>query len=384
MQFKWTLGTVSLCISGLGMDGLIGEARHSGLTLYNMKRPGRTQMLCSLSFRQARRLKAMAEAREMTVEVVGSWGLPALTLRALARPALILSLAACFILLIFATTRVWEVKVVGTEGAEARQIQDFLAAHGLYFGASSSAVKVNSLEYQTRMEFPQLRFVGIRLAGARATVTVARAMDTGGTVAQPGTNVVAQRAGMVERVTPSQGTPRVKAGDVVAAGQLLIEGVMEYEDGREPRMVAAAGEVIARVWISASATGSLTRVEADPEGAVYQRWTLILGSRQLPISLGRLGDDMVLEAVEAWRLPGFAASAPIALEKRQYRQGRLTTVSYEELVRQLKSQSGAEALRIMPEDAQVLDRSEQIEVDGDTITLTTTLEVLCDIACQDP
>ena len=23
-------------------------------------------------------------------------------------------------------------------------------------------------------------------------------------------------------------------------------------------------------------------------------------------------------------------------------------------------------------------------VDGDTITLTTTLEVLCDIACQDP
>ena len=106
MQFKWTLGTVSLCISGLGMDGLIGEARHSGLTLYDMKRPGRTQMLCSLSFRQARRLKAMAEAREMTVEVVGSWGLPALTLRALARPALILSLAACFILLIFATTRV--------------------------------------------------------------------------------------------------------------------------------------------------------------------------------------------------------------------------------------------------------------------------------------
>lgn len=125
-------------------------------------------------------------------------------------------------------------------------------------------------------------------------------------------------------------------------------------------------------------------MEADPEGAVYQRWTLILGSRLLPISLGRLGDDMVLEAVEAWRLPGFAASAPIALEKRQYRQGRLTTVSYEELVRQLKSQSGAEALRIMPEDAQVLDRSEQIEVDGDTITLTTTLEVLCDIACQDP
>ena len=384
MQFKWTLGYVSLRISGLGMDGLISEARRSGLTLYDMKRPGRTQMVCALSFRQARRMTAMAESREMKVEVVGSWGLPSLALRALARPALIISLAVCFIMMIYASTRIWEVRVIGAEGAEARQIQDFLAARGLYFGAPSGAVNVNSLEYQTRLEFPKLRFVGIRLAGVRATVTVAQAMDTSGTVAQPGANVVAQRAGVVERVTPSQGTPRVKAGDVVAAGQLLIEGVMEYEDGREPRVVAAAGEVMARVWVSASATGSLTRVEADPEGAVCQRWTLILGSRQLPISLGRLGDDMVLEKIEAWRLPGFAASAPVALEKRQYRQGRLTTVSYDELVRQLKSQSGAEALRIMPEDAQVLDRSERIEVDGDTITLTTTLQVLCDIACQDP
>ena len=75
-------------------------------------------------------MMAMAEKRELTAQILGSWGLPALWLRILARPALALSLLVCFAALMLATTRVWEVRIVGAEGAEARKIQSFLAQEG--------------------------------------------------------------------------------------------------------------------------------------------------------------------------------------------------------------------------------------------------------------
>lgn len=380
MQFRWIQGTVRLELTGLGMDGLVAEARCRGLVLYDLKRPARMQLCVTLSRIDARQLMTLAEERNIEVRVRGCWGLPALWLRVLTRPALTLSLLVCLCLLMLATGRVWEIRVVGAEGSEAREIQNFLAEEGLTFGASTGGQNINALEYKTRQAFPQLRFVGIRLAGVRATVTVAHAIDAGGAIAQ-GSSVTAARSGVIVRVTPSQGTPRVKPGDVVAQGQLLIEGVMEYPEGdeRQPRLVTAGGEVIARVWVSAQASGSLTRVEADSQGSVAQEWTLILGSKRLPLSVGIRQGDMLLESVEAWRLPGFAAAAPFALEKRQYRQGILTETDYDALLDSLRSQSGAEALRLLPPDAQVDGRKESITVENGIVTLTTRLEALCDI-----
>jgi hypothetical protein len=90
--------------------------------------------------------------------------------------------------------------------------------------------------------------------------------------------------------------------------------------------------------------------------------------------------DMLLENVKAWRLPGFASAIPIALERRQYRQGVLVQSDYETLLDCLRSQSCAEALRLLPEDAEVLERTESISVEAGVVTLTTRLEARCDIA----
>lgn len=381
MQFRWMQGMVRLEITGLGVDSLLAEACRGGLVFYDLKRPGRTLALASMSLRHGRQLMKLAEARGLEIYVRGSWGLPSLWLRMLARPTLAMAMVIGFLLLLLAADRVWEVRIVGTQGAEARAIQHFLAGEGLNFGAAADEQNINVLEYKTRQAFPQLQFVGIRLAGVRATVTVAHAVQADTATAAQGSAVVASRAGMIVRVTPRRGTPRVKPGDVVARGQMLIEGIMEYPEGdeREPRSVEAAGEVIARIWVNGQASAALTKVDVNPEGAVAQEWTLIIGGKRIPLSLGRRQGDMLLESVEAWRLPGFAAAAPIALEKRQYRQGVMTASDYETTLDTLRSQSGAEALRLLPENAQVKGRTEKISVQEGMITVTTQLEALCDI-----
>ena len=62
-------------------------------------------------------------------------------------------------------------------------------------------------------------------------------------------DVVASSDGLIQRVTTYAGTPVVKAGDFVKAGQTLIRGEERGKDGTV-QSVKARGEVIARQWIS--------------------------------------------------------------------------------------------------------------------------------------
>ncbi len=66
------------------------------------------------------------------------------------------------------------------------------------------------------------------------------------------------------------GTPQVRPGDLVRAGQVLIKGE-ERGDNGELRAVQARGEVMARVWVTAKARLPLTEYRSIPTGERTER-----------------------------------------------------------------------------------------------------------------
>lgn len=60
-------------------------------------------------------------------------------------------------------------------------------------------------------------------------------------------NIVANKKGMVTKITANSGTAIVKVGDIVEKGDILIGGYMEGKY-TGTRYVHAKGKVEARVW----------------------------------------------------------------------------------------------------------------------------------------
>ena len=79
------------------------------------------------------------------------------------------------------------------------------------------------------------------------------------------TDIVAARAGVVVSVVTLAGTPKVKVGQTVTAGETLILGEERGADG-SVHPVAARGEVLARVWDGASVRISGTGIETTLTG----------------------------------------------------------------------------------------------------------------------
>lgn len=104
-------------------------------------------------------------------------------------------------------------------------------------------------------------------------------------------NLVASTSGVVTRLVVVQGTPLVKVGDKVVAGQVLIEGKRHYNDGTFDQ-VCAIGQVWATVSQSATATHNPTQMVLVDTNQTFVRTTVVLGKytsqRDIPFENFRL------------------------------------------------------------------------------------------------
>ena len=110
------------------------------------------------------------------------------------------------------------------------------------------------------MSSSDIAWININRRGSVAYVTVAEKeqnpTDSGSTTGAGYANIVAAADCVIEEITVTRGTPEVKVGDVVRAGDLLISGVMPLESGGG--FCYAEGIVIGR--ISDTVTAEVERI----------------------------------------------------------------------------------------------------------------------------
>ena len=156
----------------------------------------------------------------------------------------VISLAIC-------SQLVWRVEVVGG-GAYRADILGAVEEMGIHPPLLRRQVELGKLRDALEWRYPRLAWVE---CGWRGTTLVIRPIagelpeetETKGLAM----DVVADRDGVVSSVVTVAGTPSVKPGDIVRAGDILIRGEEKTSEGAV-RSVAARGSVKARVWVSAS------------------------------------------------------------------------------------------------------------------------------------
>lgn len=370
-------GQVQFQIQGLSAEKLLNAARQQGISFTQVKREKSRSMLLRCSQKDYQAFSALAQEKGFEVSEAQPVGFLRLEKRLANRIGLWAGALIVLGLLIWALGYVWEVRVENA-GAYLGEVRTFLEELGVHPGIRRSGVNLSDLRGKLEWRLPKVKWVRTEWQGVSLVVRLEEGVPPPEVASNEGNgNVVADSDGLIQRVTTYAGTPAVKVGEFVKAGQTLICGEERGKDGTV-HAVQARGEVIARQWVSVITRVPMTETVSEPTGR-----KTVLRSVETPAFFWQREEepDYLTSDREKESIPLGGAWLPVWMVRET-----ITEVSLHPQSRDMEQakREGAEAAIFALNQAllgeETVDKWMKFDmIEGDTMTVTATAEILKDI-----
>lgn len=286
-------GTIKVTLRGKNQERAINMASTRGVFIWDIKKNGDDlDMKVRTSGFSA--LKTIAEENQFELEVKDKQGLPFLRNVIRRRMAFIIGGLVFVLAMYLLSSFVWSVEVCGNKTVSADKIIVAAARHGVYPGAAKWSFSRSEAEKAILNEMDDISYVEMDLKGVKARIKVVEKIVPLKDIDGP-RNIVAKKEGMIESILVLDGQPRVKAGDVVAKGDILISGLVipepspyvapEEQGELEPSLVKARGEIRATVWYEGYGECRLRDESIRPGKAKQSRVYLVTPGKNISLSI---------------------------------------------------------------------------------------------------
>lgn len=368
-------------ISGLNLERLLRTAAQQGVTLRGVSRRGERTMRVRIPFWRRRALAKLCErcGWEMSEVAAGRAVRAGRFLRA--RRMLAVGAALGAALLYLSSQTVLAVRVEGAQEHVA-EVRRYLNEQHIGPGRLKWTLSADALRDGLALRLPGLSFAGVRYAGSTLVVECEPAREGEQLGIEGGAlDIVAREAGVVTRIWVQSGTPMVKEGQAVRAGQVLIRG-QERTGSGATRSIKAQGQVLARVWVQGEARASLWQTQTVETGETRTRVTLCTPWHERVVQDAEpfASQDV---SVRTERVVGLYL--PVWRRIETMARTRVTQIARDRGDAASMAQGAAEELAKIkcPAGAQILDKwTEYSMIDDEFVYATVILEYERDIAAR--
>jgi len=284
------LGYLRIEVRGGRLSQFLSTALGTGLSLWRVERKGEA-LRANLTMSSFHSLRPAARSARSKVRILERRGLPFMANRLRKRPILIAGAICCLGFILWATAHLWvvRVKITGPQQLDPRAVLAAAAEAGLKQGAWTSRVDPEQVRAHIEQRLPEASWVVIRIQGTRAVIEVVEKAVEHRLDQADCVHLVAKKSGVIEQVIPFQGEPFVQRGDVVRAGDLLIECSLKYWVGGRPQVYPGTPfpprETTARTLLAQAVVRA--RIMYDE----YREISLV---REVPVQTGRIERRIVL------------------------------------------------------------------------------------------
>lgn len=382
---NYARGWVRLQAVGAFPERLLNLCAQHGVTFWAVEwRDGQTLALTVLQGHLSRvRELAPRSGCDLTVEEQA--GVPSVLTRFRRRYAFLVGLFLSVLAVCIGSRFVLTVEVTGNDRVADAAILSQLRREGLRPGVYGPHLDTKQIALNTQLAMEELSWVSVNLYGTRAQVVVREAVPPPELPSQEGTgDVVAKAGGMVLEVDAAAGQAKVKPGDVVAEGEVLISGTVTMEGPQysdvPPRYlhVRADGRVWARTWRTVRGVMPLNVAAKHYTGREKSRWSVTVLDKRINFfrnsSISWAEYDKISETHVA-ALPG-GQVLPLSVTRETLKQWESVPVSVDLTAAQqlLEEQLTARLARLVGEDGQVVCVDWSARVADGVLTVTGVAE----------
>lgn len=383
-------GRVYIIAYGKALAPFINECIREGIVFYKMQK-SQNSLRAQIKIKDFFLLRGPARLTHTRIRIVAKYGWPFLAARWWRRKSLIGGITAVFIALFILSQMTLSISVSGNKNISKEEIFAAAEKHGLKTWTWQDKVDLNDVSKALVEEFPDAAWVGISRKGTRVEIKVVE--KTRPQVPGEAGNLIARKAGLVEKIMVIQGTSLVHEGEIVRPGQVLIlapetigdPGAIPKPDAQQKKKdyipetkPAAKGFVRGRVWYSGEATVPLQEEIIRETGQVSIGRGIKINSRVIMVTIPESPYSLAEEEVEHrgltlwrnWRLP--VELVTVTYKELQKVQVERTETearqAAEELARQIAYQDITPGADIIQERVRVLqsDEGERVRLEVET------------------
>lgn len=353
-MWHFVKGYVILIVEGVYPERFLNLLRSAAIPLWGVRRREDGSLELRLYRRDVKKLPALRRKCRCRVHILKKGGLPSWLKSLKKRWVLLWGTLLFLILLGFASRRIWFVEVSGCQNMDQEVLLTTLLKEGVGRGKNIRGLVLSDIGRRVEALYDEIAFLGLEREGVCLKITVWEARGEGASLDYSiPCDVVAEKSGVITRLTVYRGEARVKVGDRVERGDILISGTVTAWDESMTYTTHAMGEIyMARVY-EGEAQAPLYQSEERETGAEAPYSALLLGERILWEKKSPYARSLLYEGerVRLWNL-----FCPITLIRGVY--GETEEVQSPLNEEERRSQAGAlaqqRALLQVPRTASIL------------------------------
>lgn len=275
---------------------------------------------------------------------------------------------------------VWEIRISGNESVPSQSIYRALEEIGVSRGMQLKDLDYDNLRQDLILQLPELSWCSLNINGSVVTVEVRERVYAPLKNDTP-CNLIAKCDGYITQADVYVGTPLVKSGDAVVKGDLLVSGVVEYQNGHTEFKQAKA-KILAQTERIITVKQPLRITQEVRTGQVKRRRVLELFHLRVPLYLGSVTGSFEQETqVQALRANGHVLPCSVITSDFFETEKTVITLSQQEAIAAARKQVN-QRLEQLADGTQILQSEESVTLTDDAVCITQKILCLEDLCEQ--
>ena len=233
MQNRWirfVKGFLVIRVDGDYMERFFNMCRMHEIDLWEIKKE-QDVCMCEAYAADFLRMPPLLRKTGTKVHVVQKKGLPFYFPFIKKRIIFFAGVMLCLMMLNYVTEYVWAIEYVGNLQVSDDELSDFLAQESIHYGMKKSSINCEEKEKRLRETFLNVTWTSIYFEGTKLYIEIKENEKSEPVqIETKGSDLIANEAGTITSIITRNGVPRVKAGDTVEQGQVLVSGGVPVYD----------------------------------------------------------------------------------------------------------------------------------------------------------
>lgn len=246
---KYLRGYVKIKVEGYSPERLLNLCQVHKILLWDVENKGLSYEMC-VSVRDYKKLRPLVRKTRTKIILLEKHGLPFFLYRFRKRKMFFIGMILCTAFIYALSLFVWNIHIEGNVTQNTEELLEYLETLGVEHGVLKSEIVCESIETNLRTRYPNMLWVSAEMRGTRIIIQIKENTDEDiiskiEVKEETDASIVSETSGIVDSIIVRKGTPLVKVGDEVTAGQTLVEGYYEIKND--------AGEIVRYEGVCADA-----------------------------------------------------------------------------------------------------------------------------------